>query len=270
MRLGQSTTMAGAGMTKNSPMPRHRIALPESSHAFDQGVEWMVVELADGWREINSHDYAAIYELPGLYEQIFRDVLKCDTPRHMCEFLRRGLAAEGASPERLRVLDLGAGNGMMGEQLRALGAGLIVGIDLLEAAAAATERDRPGCYDDYLVMNLAEAWPVEQRRMREQRFNTLTCVGGLDRHPTALECFQTAFNLLGNGGWVVLSVHDDPDDSHSLGELVRAAVRTGALEIVRSEVYQHRLTTTGQPLHHTGILARKCAPLLARPRPPAD
>lgn len=53
-----------------------------------------------------------------------------------------------------RVLDLGAGNGLGGEQLRALGVGALIGIDVEPEARAAAQRDRPGVYDDYLVAEL--------------------------------------------------------------------------------------------------------------------
>ena len=53
------------------------------------------------------------------------------------------------SPSDLRVLDLGAGNGIVAERLTEAGVGHIVGVDLLEEAAQAAERDRPDAYDDY-------------------------------------------------------------------------------------------------------------------------
>lgn len=231
------------------------------------------METENGWQEIKFTDYSAIYEIPGLYEQLFHEVLKCDSPRLMCEFLRRGLVADGAHPQRLRVLDLGAGNGMMGAGLRALGAGLVVGVDLLQAAATATERDHPGCYDAYHVADISRLCPQEQRQLRDYRFNALTCVAALGVDEARSESFNTAFNLLGNGGWVAITIReplDGDDDGTGFAGLIRDAVGAGAVQIVRSEVYRHRLTTTGEPLHYTGILARKCAPLIARPRPPLD
>lgn len=263
-------TLSENGSAMNSSNAVPRIALPECSQLLDDDIEWIVVETENGWREIKFTDYSAIYEIPGLYEQLFHGVLKCDSPRLMGEFLRRAVVADGGRPERLRVLDLGAGNGMMGAGLRRLGAGLVVGVDLLPAAAAATERDHPGSYDAYHVADISHIDPVLHRSLRDYRFNALTCVAalGLDESRRT-DCFRTAFNLVGNGGWVAITIKEHLDgpeagaDGPGFAGLMRQAVRAGALQIVRSEVYRHRLTTSGEPLHYTGILARKCAPLMA-------
>jgi glycine betaine/choline ABC-type transport system substrate-binding protein len=44
---------------------------------------------------------------------------------------------------RLRVLDIGAGNGMVGSELMGSGAQMYVGIDIIEETRTATERDQP-------------------------------------------------------------------------------------------------------------------------------
>ncbi len=72
----------------------------------------------------------------------------------MVGLLTEALAAAGVSAETLRVLDLGAGNGIMAEELRAVGAEHAVGVDILSEARDAAERDRPGLYADYLVADL--------------------------------------------------------------------------------------------------------------------
>jgi len=52
---------------------------------------------------------------------------------------------EGSSPifSELRILDVGAGNGMVGEKLLEYGVARLVGLDISEAAYKALERDRP-------------------------------------------------------------------------------------------------------------------------------
>lgn len=49
--------------------------LPESPGDLDQDQEWIEVEIGDERRRIRLHDYAAIYSVPGLYEQLFSDRL---------------------------------------------------------------------------------------------------------------------------------------------------------------------------------------------------
>lgn len=242
-----------------------RVALPEPGSRFDQDDEWCVVQQRDGsWREFRFHDYDRIFEVPGLYEKIFYDVLSCDSPRFMVGLLSEALAGAGERPEDLRVLDLGAGNGIMAEELAVDGVAHCVGVDILTEARAAAERDRPGLYADYRVADLT-ALPADERdALAAHGLNALTVVAALgfgDIPPAAL---RTAYDLVDDGGWVVLTLKDaflDDDDPAGFGGLIRAWIASGALEVVREERFRHRLATDATPLVYVGIVARKRASL---------
>jgi predicted TPR repeat methyltransferase len=244
----------------NSPNKNLRIALPEPSRSYDQDAEWFVVELDGEWREIRFHDYADIFSIPGLYEQLFYDVLQCDSPRFMCDFLRAELDKAGEEPNALRVFDLGAGNGIMGERLRTLGAAFVVGADILPEAAAAAGRDRPGIYRDYHVLDLT-ALSAEQRTMlREYEFNALTCIAALGFGDIPPACFRAAYNVLADDAWVALTIKENflaDSDTSGFAGLLRDAIKDGSFEVVDSRVYRHRLSTSGEPLHYTGMIGRK-------------
>ncbi len=62
----------------------------------------------------------------------------------------------GYDPADQRVLDLGAGNGLGGEALRALGVGWVMATDIELAASEAAARDRPAVYEHYVVGDLAD------------------------------------------------------------------------------------------------------------------
>ena len=64
-------------------------------------------------RKIKFHDYDEIYQVPGLYEQIFYDRLKCTSPSKVSAILESSIKQSQGNFSELRVLDLGAGNGMM-------------------------------------------------------------------------------------------------------------------------------------------------------------
>ena len=64
-------------------------------------------------RKIKFHDYDEIYQVPGLYEQIFYDRLKCTSPSKVSSILESSIKQSQGNFSELRVLDLGAGNGMM-------------------------------------------------------------------------------------------------------------------------------------------------------------
>ena len=106
--------------------------------------------------KVRFHDYGAIYARPGLYEQLFYDRLKCQSPEKVVSILRYAMSGEPRLFNELRVLDLGAGNGMVGEELQKFGVARTVGVDISAAAAFAVERDRPGVYDDYYEMDMTK------------------------------------------------------------------------------------------------------------------
>ena len=167
------------------------VHVPESpgDETIAQDEEWFDVSLDGETRRIRFHDYAAIYDVPGLYERIFYEELECRSPKTVVGLLARELERDGTDPASLTALDLGAGNGIVGEELRAIGVSSIVGIDLLPAAAAAAKRDRPEVYDDYLVADLTQLTDEERRRLAERHFNCLISVAALgfdDIPPAAL------------------------------------------------------------------------------------
>ena len=89
------------------------------THNLDQDEEFFYLIESDGKkRQIFFHEYAELYKIMGLYEQLFYERLKCNSPAKVAEALGYVVSQTQESFTQLRVLDLGAGNGMMGEELR--------------------------------------------------------------------------------------------------------------------------------------------------------
>ena len=171
-----------------SEVERYEIRFPRGRD-HEQDEEWCEIQVDGERRRIRFHDYAEIFALPGLYEQIFYEGLECDSPRTVADLLGEHLRATGRDCSELTVFDVGAGNGMVGEQLESLGVPTIVGADIIEAAAEATERDRPGIYDDYLVVDLTDIPRDARDELEARRFNCLVTVAALgfgDIPPEAL------------------------------------------------------------------------------------
>ena len=244
------------------PASRFRIALPAPGETLAQDEEWCVVRVGDHWREIRFHDYADVYEIRGLYEQLFYETLGCQSPAVITGLLKRRMTEAGENPEALRVLDLGAGNGMVGERLRTIGAKQVVGIDIVPEAARAAERDRPGVYDDYLVADMTDLDPDQYARMRQRRFNGLTCVAALGFGDVPTEVFQEAFDLVEDGGWVAFNIRDrflEERERSGFCRLIGELTESGTLDAVTSEAYVHRRSTDGTPLSYVAMLGRKRA-----------
>jgi SAM-dependent methyltransferase len=243
---------------------RFRIALPEPSIGYEQDSEWCVVDLEGGWREIRFHDYADIYAVPGLYERLFYEILHCSSPSVVRKMLEEQVVRAGADVASLRVLDLGAGNGIMAEELTAAGVGAVVGVDIIPAARAAALRDRPGVYREYHVLDMTALTEDQRTALTGYGLTALTCVAALGFGDIPPAAYREAYNLVADGGWIAFTIKDgflsDRDRSGFAG-LIKGAIESGSLDVLASETYQHRLSTAREPLLYQGIVGRKVADL---------
>lgn len=272
-----------------------------------QDDEWCELVEGEHVTRIRFHDYAQVYSIPGLYNQLFGgpdSETKCISPQVMAGLLREqlplvlqnnrkvsGRRNEGGK-QRLRVLDLGAGNGMMGEEIRSLarnydGGSLlagdstrIVGLDILPEAKFAAERERPGVYDAYVAADVTEyvkAAPGDpaEAMLFAQGFNVLTSVSSLAFGDGSVRAFKAAGSLVEEGGLLVFNLKEDffdPVDSvngdegkatngNGFSGLIHNAVDKGCLSIVAKRRYCHRYSVTGEPLYYVAVVAVKLTTL---------
>ena len=238
------------------------IRLPSREDGLDQDEEYLELTDEDGeTRRIRFHDYAEIFAVPGLYEQLFADELECNSPRVVVDLLDKQLREGGSGdPANLRVLDFGAGNGMVGEELARIGAGKIIGVDLLEEAKTAAERDRPGVYDDYFAEDMTELTPGARAELVTHSFNVLTCVAALGFGDIPAQAFATALNLLEDPAWLAFNIRqrftEDGDES-GFGGLLERMLDEGILKELARERYIHRRSVSGEELPYLAIVAEK-------------
>ena len=243
-----------------------RLALPDASQSYEQDAEWCVVDDGSGWREIRFHDYDEIYTVPGLYEKLFYEVLQCQSPSVVCDLLVEHITAERIDPAGVRVLDVGAGNGIVAEELGARGVAKVVGVDIIPEAAAAAERDRPGAYDDYREVDLTTLDVDAAAEIAGGGFDVLTCVAALGFGDIPPEAFRVAFDMVRTDGFVAFTLRDDflsETDTSGFAGLVRSMMSSGELEQLGAVTYRHRLATTRRPVHYRAVVARKRRPRTA-------
>ena len=143
-----------------------------------QAEESFVLTHDDGTRErIVLHDYSRVYAVPGLYEEVVQHQLNCASPQTLAATLADAVTEAGASMQELRVLDVGAGNGVVGEELHARGAQVVAGTDGVVAAREAARRDRPELYEVYAIAGVDEVTP--EQLVTEHGLNALTSAGAL-------------------------------------------------------------------------------------------
>ncbi len=227
---------------------------------LDQDQEWCEIEVDGERRRIRLHDYAAIYAVPGLYERLFADELDCDSPRVVTDLLGAELRASRAKSGDLTALDFGAGNGMVGELLRELGIGDIVGVDLLPEARDAAHRDRPGLYADYFALDFTQLQRNERRDLMRYDFDLMTCVAALGFGDIPPLAFGEAFNLVGSPGWIAFNIRDrffEANDQSGFKGLIARMFREGILEERTRDLYTHRVSVAGEDLEYFAVVAKK-------------
>jgi len=233
------------------------IVVPEMDQQLDQDEEWIIVKGEDKQEKLRLHDYDKIFKHPGLYEQIFYQKLRCNSPTVICNLLEE----TKGDIEDCRVLDFGAGNGMVGEEIIQKGGDLTVGIDIIKEAKEAAQRDHPGIYEDYYVIDMAELGEEKAKELRQYRFNTLISVAALGFEDIPPKAFLNAFNLVQKNGWIAFNIKDrfltEKDDTGYKDILDE--ISDDNLTILRQKRYRHRLSLDGKELYYIAIIGKKTA-----------
>lgn len=238
------------------------VQLPETPEELSQDEEWCVVHYNGLKKRIRFHNYDEIYEIPGLYEYLFYDILRCNSPQVVCSLLEKELKHSSLKISDLNVLDIGAGNGMVGEQLKKAGVKSVTGIDVIDEAADATERDRPDIYNDYHVVNLTDIPQSTYHELKSETFNCLTTVAALGFGDIPPLAFANAYNLISTPGWIAFNIKKlflSKKDTSGFFRLIHRIVDSGILNIRCCRRYRHRLSLDGSPLYYCAIVGVKKA-----------
>src|SRR5215207_9690881 len=241
---------------------RYELTFPDADSGCDQDSECCEVRVNGQRRRIRFHDYHEIYALPGLYEQLFYDRLKCQSPTVLAELLTDTMAETGVDPGTVDALDIGAGNGMVGEELVNRGIRSVVGIDIIEEAAEAAERDRPDVYDDYFVADLTDLPPDAKRALADRGFSCMTTCAALGFGDIPPLAFAIALNLLADDAWVAFTIKDRfldgaEEEESGFATLVNRLCDEGRLEVLAKRKYRHRMAVDGRELHYLAVVARR-------------
>jgi Methyltransferase domain len=259
----ESTEGRTEGPQEEREQEAFAVTFPELHEApLPQDAEFCLVELEGRTRRIRFHDYHEIYAIPGLYEHIFYDRLACQSPTLLSHLLAHEVRRAGRAMEELNVLDVGAGNGIMGECLGERGVNALVGVDILPEAARAVERDRPGLYDAYYAADLLELPHPVHAELEARPFNCLTLVAALGFGDIPPEAFTMAYNFVEDGGFVAFNLRDrflEKGDPSGFERLITRMMERGWLEELIRVRFVHRLSISGEPLYYMGIIGRKRA-----------
>ena len=130
------------------------------------------------------------------------------------QFLKEHIASIAVSSDLvgpLDILDVAAGNGLVGAELRKQlaekpGIRRLIGTDLLESARSAALRDRPDVYDNYIAADLTQSHDGSGLPSSSDVVVICAALGPGDGH-LPLEAVDGAITLLRQGGLLTLTVN---------------------------------------------------------------
>lgn len=239
---------------------RYRIQFPQSHSEKLEQDEVFFTLIEDGEeKRLRFHDYDEIYKRPGLYEQLFYERLRCNSPAKVADLLQRALNTVREPVSELRVIDLGAGNGMMGEVLKREGVARLVGVDIIPEAREAAYRDRSTVYDDYFIEDFANLDADVREELRDWRFDCLTCVAALGFGDIPPRAFFNAMKLIRTDGWLAFNIKEtflDHSEQSGFSRLIRELIFSKYLDVHHLELYRHRLSMEGTQLFYYALVGR--------------
>jgi len=240
---------------------QHKIRFPAvEPYQLTQDQAYFYLDEDGETKQIRFHDYGELYLRPGLYEQLYYDRLRSNSPHKIAALLKRVVDETGGVFTQLRVLDVGAGNGVMGEAMIEYGVARLIGVDILPEAYQAAERDRPSTYDAYYVIDLAHLSPDIRDQLRGWRLDCMTSVAALGFGDIPPQAFLEAFNLIEPGGWIAFNIKEtflDNRDTTGFSVFIKRLILSELLHIHHMERYCHRISIDGRPLFYYAIIGRK-------------
>lgn len=225
------------------------------------GDERIIVRFDDGQvQELRLHDYAQLYALPGVYEEIVTERLGCRSPWEIAAMLADAVDAAGWARGETGVLDLAAGNGVSGEALAGAGLVPVLGTDIVPEARDAVLRDRPGVYQRYLTLDLLALTDAQRAELSALRARALCCVAPVGDHAQQLpvDALAAAAALLAPDA-LIAYMHDPTfgtPDPVTLGMWLRTLGSGTQAHRLICRRYLHRRTVYGAPFEMDGVVWR--------------
>ena len=205
-------------------------------------------------RSTGLHDYAALYAVPGLYEAVYLEHLGGGSPRLLAAALTDVVPAD-ARPAK-RVLDAGAGTGVVGEHLVAAGFPPVWAVDLEPASARAVLRDRPGCHRDARALDLLALDDADRAWLAQVAPDVVTVAGAVGFGHLPAAALAVLADLLPAGGLLAVTVAPDLASAPELADHAALLLGPGFVERARPEGV-HRRTGHGTVLPANALVLER-------------
>jgi hypothetical protein len=230
----------------------------DTSPGRRQGEERFVLTRDGESREVVLHDYATVYSVPGLYEEVVQHRLQCASPATVADALVEAGATLGLAPADLRAFDLGAGNGVVGEEMTARGVTVVVGADGIGEARDAAHRDRPGMYAHYLVGERLESAEVAAL-VRDERLTALVAAGAVGEGHVPVDALAELWSTFPSGSVIALTLKDGGPETgdHDVSDVEALLAGLDDTTVVVRRRFRHRFSMAGAELYYLVLAAVK-------------
>ena len=223
---------------------------PPTNAIWSEQLEERFLLKHNGTKEvIRLHDYRRLYAVPGLYNHILNDLLKCSSHEVVAEALQHLMEASTLNLKEAKILDFAAGNGLVAKALYDKGARFFVGVDIEREAKKAAEREFPMLYQSYKILDFCKLSTLEKNSFEQQKLNTLVVASALgfgEKH-VPVKAFIHAFNLIENGGAIVFCIYDQylSEVDKTGYKKVLEKIQEESFDLRENKRYVHRNTVFG-------------------------
>lgn len=234
------------------------VYFPENNNV-SQGKESFIVEIDGKAEEIFFQDYDKIYAIPWLYDRIF-ELVEYNSPTAICEAFNKLLAKQGISSSEIRVLELGAGSGIVGRNLKNMGIGYLTGLDILESAKEAVERDKPDLYDNYYAVDLTQVPQQIEQELKSIQYNCMVVVSATGWDHIPVSGLEKALDIIVPGGWVIYHTKREQQGTKSHAGSVKwidQMIESGRIELQLQEPCFHRYSINKEAIYYEIIIGTK-------------
>lgn len=235
-----------------------KVRLPEDVQYKAAGEEYFFLTENGKERKIMLQDYETLYGIPGFYEHLAYNYLNYRSPSVLFSMLKAKLKQHNTPASGLRVLEIGAGSGLMGKKLKELGVASITAIDIIEHAANAARRDYPGIYREYFVEDMTCLSENTSKAIKNEHFNCLVCCSALSHIPAT--AFTGIFNLVEPGSLVAFNIlKEDWEDKRGSGFTGRHpwVNNPEIFHLYDQKNYLHRTRTNGSAIDYVALTGIK-------------
>ena len=202
--------------------------------------------------------------------QLFHGKLHCQSPKELVSFIVKHVKLNTSYPDEkpLRILDMGAGNGVVASEIKEqLGAqiGELVGTDILPEAREAAMRDRPGIYDQYIVADLLDE--KQQQWLGKSQFDVVvTCAAlGPGWGDMPVQILLGILKLVHVGGLIGITLNErwlEKEDLSPWGHFIamlngRSNEDWKQLRELGRKRYKHRLDVRGKWIWYICLVFEK-------------